>query len=489
MISSKEVKSQGGSKESIESLLKKKKISQLTYLRVINAKKYIERKYNMKKIKNLQNVIINKKLQNSNLPTPQKEEIKNALLEKETLRLRKLREKYTIYDYEHISIIGKGAFGEVHLCKDKRTNEAVAIKKMKKELLLKKNQLNHIKDEQYFLSKICSPWIVNLKSSFQEGDFLYLVMEYLPGGDLMNLLMKKETLPEEQAKFYLCELILAVETIHQKNCIHRDIKPDNILIGKDGHIKISDFGLAKIPDNYFVEDIISIKQEVSQNKEKIKNNNINNKHKRRLSCVGTAYYVAPEVLRKEEYDQSIDWWSVGVIFYEMLYGYAPFFSGDEYEVCNKVLNYEKYLRFPRNPVISQEAKDLILHLITESSKRLGKKGAEEIKVHPFFKGVNWKKLRKTIPPFIPKLNKDYDTTYFEIYEESEDFYPSLSNKKKKDPEFIGYTFSRNENDNKDNLITAIELIKKKQEEMESIKNHEENTQSSNSNENNKSTTG
>lgn len=292
MISSKEVKSQGVSKESIESLVKKKKISQLTYLRVMNAKKYIERKYNMKKIKNLQNVIINQKIQNSNLSTPQKEEIKNALVEKETLRLRKLREKYTIYDYEHISIIGKGAFGEVHLCKDKRTNQVVAIKKMKKELLLKKYQLNHIKDEQYFLSRISSPWIVNLNSSFQEGDFLYLVMEYLPGGDLMNLLMKKETLPEEQAKFYLCELILAIETVHQKNCIHRDVKPDNILIDKDGHIKISDFGLAKIPDNYFVEDIISIKQEGIQNKENI-NNNTNTKHKRHLSCVGTAYYVAP----------------------------------------------------------------------------------------------------------------------------------------------------------------------------------------------------
>lgn len=487
MISSKEVKSQGVSKESIESLVKKKKISQLTYLRVMNAKKYIERKYNMKKIKNLQNVIINQKIQNSNLSTPQKEEIKNALVEKETLRLRKLREKYTIYDYEHISIIGKGAFGEVHLCKDKRTNQVVAIKKMKKELLLKKNQLNHIKDEQYFLSRISSPWIVNLNSSFQEGDFLYLVMEYLPGGDLMNLLMKKETLPEEQAKFYLCELILAIETVHQKNCIHRDVKPDNILIDKDGHIKISDFGLAKIPDNYFVEDIISIKQEGIQNKENI-NNNTNTKHKRHLSCVGTAYYVAPEVLRKEEYDKSIDWWSVGVIFYEMLYGYAPFFSRDTYEVCNKVLNYEKHLKFPRNPVISQKAKDLILQLITEPSKRLGKKGAEEIKLHSFFAGINWKKLRKATPPFIPKLSSDFDTTYFEIYEETEDFYPPLFNKKKKDPEFIGYTFSRNEIENKDNLITAIELIKKKQEEMEYIKKQEENTQSSNSNENNKSTT-
>ena len=487
MISSKEVKSQGVSKESIESLVKKKKISQLTYLRVMNAKKYIERKYNMKKIKNLQNVIINQKIQNSNLSTPQKEEIKNALVEKETLRLRKLREKYTIYDYEHISIIGKGAFGEVHLCKDKRTNQVVAIKKMKKELLLKKYQLNHIKDEQYFLSRISSPWIVNLNSSFQEGDFLYLVMEYLPGGDLMNLLMKKETLPEEQAKFYLCELILAIETVHQKNCIHRDVKPDNILIDKDGHIKISDFGLAKIPDNYFVEDIISIKQEGIQNKENI-NNNTNTKHKRHLSCVRTAYYVAPEVLRKEEYDKSIDWWSVGVIFYEMLYGYAPFFSRDAYEVCNMVLNYEKHLKFPRNPVISQKAKDLILQLITEPSKRLGKKGAEEIKLHSFFAGINWKKLRKTTPPFIPKLSSDFDTTYFEIYEETEDFYPPLFNKKKKDPEFIGYTFSRNEIENKDNLITAIELIKKKQEEMEYIKKQEENTQSSNSNENNKSTT-
>ena len=159
-------------------------------------------------------------------------------------------------NYESLSIIGRGAFGEVHVCREKKTGNIVAIKKIKKEILFKKNQIKHTLDEQDFLSKIDSKWIVELKASFQEWDYLYLVMEYLPGGDLMGLLIARNIFTEEDSKFYISEMILAIDSIHELNCIHRDIKPDNVLIGKDGHIKLTDFGLAKISDKILKEDFI-----------------------------------------------------------------------------------------------------------------------------------------------------------------------------------------------------------------------------------------
>ena len=440
----------------LEILLEEKKITQLTYDKVIAAKKYIERKYNLIKIKKIENEVIKEKLKNLNIPTEKKEEIITEIQKKEKNRLQKIREKLTIYDYESLHIIGRGAFGEVHVCRNKKTNEIVAIKKIKKSVLVQKNQIKHTRDEQDFLSKIKSNWIVDLKCSFQEGEFLFLVMEFLPGGDLMNLLILKDVLKEEEAKFYICEIILAIEAIHNLDCIHRDIKPDNILIGKDGHIKLSDFGLAKIADNIFKEDIFNYK---------------GNKHIRNYSCVGTAYYVAPEVLQKIGYGKEIDWWSLGVIFYEMLVGYAPFCSKHTNEVCFKVLHFENYLQFPEQVKISNLAKDLIFKLLTYSDMRLGKNGSEEIKAHPFFKGINWKKIRDMKPPFIPNLKSDSDVKYFEKFEQVQPFYPDNSIKKRKDAEFIGYTYKGEEEDPTD-LISIIEIIQKKQNEYLEQNNQE-----------------
>ena len=445
----------------LESLLKQNKISQLTYDKVIVAKKYIERKYNLIKIRKIENEVIKEKINNLNIPKDKKEEIINEIQQKEKNRLQKIREKLTIHDYESLNIIGRGAFGEVHVCRNKKTNEIVAIKKIKKSVLFQKNQIKHTRDEQDFLSKIKSNWIVELKCSFQEGDYLYLIMEYLPGGDLMNLLIIKDILKEEEAKFYLCEMVLAIEAIHNLDCIHRDIKPDNILIDKYGHIKLSDFGLAKIADNIFKEDIYNYK---------------GNKHSRNYSCVGTAYYVAPEVLNKSGYGKEIDWWSLGVIFYEMLIGYAPFCSKHTNEVCYKVLHYQNYLQFPNKIKISNLAKDLIYKLITDSDLRLGKNGSEEIKSHPFFKGINWKKIREMRPPFIPNLKNDYDVKYFEKFEEIEPFYPVNQIRKRKDAEFIGYTYKGEEQDPTD-LISIIEMIQKKQ--VEYLESHDQEKQISN----------
>ena len=244
---------------SLEDLLSQKKISMQTYNKAMAARKYIERKYNMIKLKRIEYNILQEKLQSSGLPESKRLEIISEINKQEIHNIQKKLQKNTANNYESISIIGRGAFGEVHICREIKTGEIVAIKKIKKEYIENKSQIKYIINEQDFLSKVDSPWIVKLKSSFQEGDYLYLVMEYMPGGDLMGLLIAKDILTEEEAKFYICEMILAIDSIHELNCIHRDIKPDNILIGKDGHIKLTDFGLAKISDVTFKEDIIDYK--------------------------------------------------------------------------------------------------------------------------------------------------------------------------------------------------------------------------------------
>ena len=164
---------------SLEILLKEGKIKQITYQKVISAKKYIERKYNMIKLKRVENNILQEKLKSSRLPENKRLEILSEIQEKELKNIQKKREKLSANNYESLSIIGRGAFGEVHVCREIKTGEIVAIKKIKKDILVKKNQIKHTMDEQDFLSKVNSPWIVKLKASFQEGDYLYLVMSKL----------------------------------------------------------------------------------------------------------------------------------------------------------------------------------------------------------------------------------------------------------------------------------------------------------------------
>lgn len=179
------------------------------------------------------------------LTDKEKELIKQEILHKESENFRLQRTKINVRDFVPLKIIGRGAFGEVRVCRDKRTSEIVAIKKMKKQEMIYKNQVAHVRAERDILALANNPWIVELKCSFQDENFLYLVMEYLQGGDLMTLLMEKDILAEDLSRFYIAETILAIESVHNLNYIHRDLKPDNLIIGKDGHIKLSDFGLCK----------------------------------------------------------------------------------------------------------------------------------------------------------------------------------------------------------------------------------------------------
>ena len=441
--------------KTLDQLLKENKISQRTYNKVVLSKQYIERKYNLKSKKNLELKNFFTELNLYNINQSKLNIIKKELLENQKTKSRKSREKQSIREYESLSIIGRGAFGEVHVCREIKTGNIVAVKKIKKDVLIEKNQIIHIRNEQLFMSNVKSPWIVDLKASFQEGDYLYLVMEYCPGGDLMNLLIVKDILTEKEAKFYLAELILAIESIHKLDCIHRDIKPDNILIDADGHIKLSDFGLSKISEKIFEQKNFFNANETNNN-----NNNIKI-HSKNYSCVGTAFYVAPEVLKKMGYGPEIDWWSAGIIFYEMLVGYAPFCSKETTEVCHKVMNWEKYFEIPKKIKIrmSDEAQDLINKLINNKNKRLGKNGADDIKRHPFFYDINWDQVRNMKAPFIPLLDTEYDTKYFNIFKEIEPFYPKIIvSNKRKDIEYLGYTY-KEEND-KYNQKDVFDNIKK-----------------------------
>ena len=446
----------------LETLLKNKKINQRTYDKVKIGKEYLEKKYNLIHSKSNEINEIIAKINSLDISNDEKQKMLSELGHAESEELRKNRIKQTIRDYESIKIIGRGAFGEVHVCRVIKTGEIVAIKKIKKEEIIKKNQIIHIRNEQKFMSKVKSPWIVELKASFQDNDFLYLVMEFLPGGDFMNLLIEKDKLTEEEAKFYTAELILAVESIHKLDCIHRDIKPDNILIDKTGHIKLSDFGLAKVSDKLY-----------EQNSTKTPNYNPNKRtHQKLYSCVGTAFYVAPEVLKKKGYSQEIDWWSVGVIFYEMLVGYAPFYAEETQEVINKVLG--KIWEVPEEIKLSKEALDFMKRMMSDPNERLGKNGSEEIKSHPFFKGVDWDNIRNNMkPPFIPDIENDYDTKYFETFEEIEPFYPHKKSIKKRQGEWIGLTYKGNNEEEINKVKRIAENINNIEEENKNNDNNVE----------------
>ena len=394
--------------------------------------------------------------------------------------MRQGRKKMTIREFEPIAIIGRGAFGEVRVCRQISTGDIVAIKKMRKIDMLNKNQLMHVRTEREIMTST-NEWIVNLRYSFQDEYYLYLVMDFLPGGDLMNLLMKKEILTEDEARFYTAEMILAVDSVHKLNCIHRDLKPDNILIDKRGHIQLSDFGLSKLSDKAFYP--ISVKDQPIPQKKLMNvgndsitttNSNLNSSsikmnqnkkcHKKNrllaYSTVGTPDYIAPEVFGHSGYGQEVDWWSIGVMFFEMVVGYPPFFSENPTDTCKKIIKWKENFYIPADAELSPEAENLILKMVSPAENRLGVHGVEEIMKHPFFRGVDWNNIRKSKAPFIPDIKNDDDTKYFDTYPEEEPFYPPINGnyKQRKDVNYVGYTFNRDNENIKDSFLQALEVL-------------------------------
>lgn len=365
----------------------------------------------------------------------QREHLRDTFVRRETEYMRLRRLKLTTKSFDTIKVIGRGAFGEVRLVRMTSTGRLYAMKRLRKADMISKDQVAHVRaerdvmaDNNYYYSQ--NPWVVSLYYSFQDERHLYMIMEYVAGGDMMTMLIKYDTFPEDWVRFYIAETILAIESIHKLSYIHRDIKPDNLLIDDSGHIKLSDFGLCTgLETNRFAALYKALEgqsSELLQEDKKVKSRkyNMDSWRKRRrvmaFSTVGTPDYIAPEVFGKTGYSWGCDWWSVGVIMYEMLVGYPPYCSETPQETYRKIMNYRETLLFPPEVSLSPEAKNLIEGLLCHHSERIGKNGVGDLKQHPFFNGVDWANIRTQDPPVFPKIEHECDTSNFEEYEEESD---------------------------------------------------------------------
>lgn len=368
------------------------------------------------------------------MPEETKVAMRKLLFQKESNYIRLKRAKMDRSMFIKIKSIGVGAFGEVTLVKkiDSSSNHLYAMKTLRKADVLKRNQVAHVKAERDILAEADVEWVVKLYYSFQDKDNLYFVMDYIPGGDLMSLLIKKGVFEENLAKFYIAELTCAIESVHKMGFIHRDIKPDNILIDLKGHIKLTDFGLCTgfrwtHDSKYYQKHNEHARQDSMEAWSKNGIDNIppplerrkaREKHRAKAhSIVGTPNYIAPEVLLRSGYTQLCDWWSVGVILYEMLVGQPPFLASSAEDTQYKVINWRHTLKIPKQANLSAQASDLIVKLCRSEEDRLGKNVAE-IKDHPFFEEIDWTtEFRKQIAPYVPKIKYDTDTSNFDPVEE------------------------------------------------------------------------
>ncbi|ORY32149.1 putative serine/threonine-protein kinase orb6 [Naematelia encephala] len=397
-----------------------------------------------------------------------------ALGRRESNFLRLRRTRIGLEDFRTVKVIGKGAFGEVRLVQKVDTGKIYAMKTLRKNEMFKKDQLAHVRAERDVLAESNSAWVVQLYYSFQDTQYLYLVMEFLPGGDLMTMLIKYDTFSEDVTKFYMAECILAIEAVHNLGFIHRDIKPDNILIDQSGHIKLSDFGLStgfhKQHDSAYYQRLLGNGDPATtsrpsqtninnQSRNSVMVNAINltmtskqdiatwkaNRRKLAYSTVGTPDYISPEIFLQKGYGKECDWWSLGAIMFECLVGYPPFCSENAHDVYRKIIDWRNHLFFPDDVHLSREAEDLIRRMLCEGERRMT---VEQLKVHPFFYGVDWASIRDIDAPFVPHLRSITDTSYFPTDEldQASDI-PTGGDDggdAKKDLAFLGYTFRRYE---------------------------------------------
>ncbi|XP_071593371.1 rho-associated protein kinase 1 isoform X2 [Heliangelus exortis] len=338
-------------------------------------------------------------------------------------KMRDLRMKAE--DYEVVKVIGRGAFGEVQLVRHKSSRRVYAMKLLSKFEMIKRSDSAFFWEERDIMAFANSPWVVQLFYAFQDDRYLYMVMEYMPGGDLVNL-MSNYDVPEKWARFYTAEVVLALDAIHSMGFIHRDVKPDNMLLDKAGHLKLADFGTC-----------------MKMNKEGMV---------RCDTAVGTPDYISPEVLKSQGgdgyYGRECDWWSVGVFLYEMLVGDTPFYADSLVGTYSKIMNHKNSLTFPDDNDISKEAKNLICAFLTDREVRLGRNGVEEIKRHLFFKNDQWawETLRDTVAPVVPDLSSDIDTSNFDDLEEDkgeEETFPIPKAFVGNQLPFVGFTYYSN----------------------------------------------
>lgn len=289
--------------------------------------------------------------------------------------------KVNIDSFERVRMVGQGSYAKVFLAKKLDTEEHYAMKVLKKAKICDSRAKARVLTERNIMKTIDHPFIVKLHYSFQTEDKLYFLLDFLNGGDLFHHIAISGKFKEKRARFYAAELVLALNFLHENNIVYRDLKPQNIIIGKDGHVKLTDFGLSK------------------ENFEEDQENTI----------WGTIKYIAPEAISGFQYNHMVDWWSLGIIIYRMLTGKLPYPTTKNHEV--KIFIVKWRIKISRNK-FSKAAYDLLTKLLVRNpDKRLGAWGVEEILTHPFFKGINWEKLfnKEITPPYMPKLKSEVDT--------------------------------------------------------------------------------
>ena len=304
--------------------------------------------------------------------------------DKDAYQSKDFKSKITLDDFQTVKVLGTGAFGKVSLVYNEELKRYFAMKALKKEYIKKSQQTKHTKEERKILETIDYPFISKLYYAFQTKKSLYMITEFMAGGEMFHHLHDCGHFDENRTRFYIAELILAIDHLHKHNILYRDLKPENILLDEIGHIKLTDFGLSKIMNNI-------------------------EKDKTYTVC-GTPVYVAPEVLTGQGYNKLVDWWSLGVLLYEFLAGYSPY-----REAKNRVdiQIYKKKLK--QDPLISNTAFDLITKLCQYNVRlRIGK-NVKDIKNHKFFESIDWVKLEKKeiTPPFKPKIRYQGDVRNFD----------------------------------------------------------------------------
>ncbi|KAG2225126.1 hypothetical protein INT45_011809 [Circinella minor] len=291
-----------------------------------------------------------------------------------------------IEDFDLQETLGTGTFGRVYLAKQKEPSTYYAIKVLKKAEIVRLKQVEHINSERHVLSQVNFPFIVQLYCTFQDNHSLYMVQEYVIGGELFRHLRKAGRFSSQTTQFYAAEIILAIEYLHSKDIIYRDLKPENILLDTQGHVKITDFGFAKK-----IED-------------------------RTWTLCGTPEYLAPEIIQSKGHGKPVDWWALGILIFEMLAGYPPFYDDTHVGTYERILAGK--VRCPRH--FDSAAKDLVKSLlVVDRTRRLGnlRGGAKDIMNHRFFRGTDWRGLlNKTVrAPLVPSHTNEHDTSNFEKY--------------------------------------------------------------------------
>ncbi|KAJ8277878.1 hypothetical protein GJAV_G00081180 [Gymnothorax javanicus] len=304
-------------------------------------------------------------------------------------------------DFENIKLISNGAYGAVYLVRHKETRQRFAMKKINKQNLILRNQIQQAFVERDILTFAENPFVVSMFCSFETRRHLCMVMEYVEGGDCATLLKNIRALPVEMARMYFAETVLALEYLHNYGIVHRDLKPDNLLITSMGHIKLTDFGLSKIGLMSLTTNLYEghIEKDAREFLDK--------------QVCGTPEYIAPEVILRQGYGKPVDWWAMGVILYEFLVGCAPFFGDTPEELFGQVIS-DEIIWPEEDEALPPDAQDLISKLLRQNPlDRLGTGSAFEVKQHRFFTDLDWNSLLRQKAEFIPQLESEDDTSYFD----------------------------------------------------------------------------